>query len=310
MRIIGGLQDVIRRLASRNDPSPGARPPNPEILVFVPSYPGPKVATMECVLNLLYGWESLRTGINITLQLTGGAYIDAMRNSAILQMLKNPNCIGVLMIDHDAKFPSVPAIDKKGQRDPQAFNALRQLVQHDVDIVGALTTTRGFPLQLMCGTYKANAELDFLQDAKMGHPLSKKAFQVDWTACHFTYISRRAIGKIVDHYGADTNFFECSSRILVDDKRRAEVETVLERFKSGEIDAPTAMKKIAYWVDLAGVYQEDVSFCRRAKAAGCEIWIDPSFEVQHIGDYPYSRFDWLSQKMFQQEETKQAKQAS
>lgn len=32
---------------------------------------------------------------------------------------------------------------------------------------------------------------------------------------------------------------------------------------------------------------EDVSFCRKAKEAGYEIWVDPTIPVRHIGSYAY-----------------------
>ena len=41
---------------------------------------------------------------------------------------------------------------------------------------------------------------------------------------------------------------------------------------------------------------EDFSFCRKARLAGLEVWADPSFEVQHLGDYGYSRVDWIAQR--------------
>ncbi len=32
---------------------------------------------------------------------------------------------------------------------------------------------------------------------------------------------------------------------------------------------------------------EDLYFCRKARAAGLEVWCDPTLEVKHIGDYEY-----------------------
>ncbi len=32
---------------------------------------------------------------------------------------------------------------------------------------------------------------------------------------------------------------------------------------------------------------EDLYFCRKARAAGLEVWCDPTIEVKHIGDYEY-----------------------
>ena len=32
---------------------------------------------------------------------------------------------------------------------------------------------------------------------------------------------------------------------------------------------------------------EDLYFCRKARAAGLEVWCDPTIEVKHIGDFEY-----------------------
>jgi hypothetical protein len=32
---------------------------------------------------------------------------------------------------------------------------------------------------------------------------------------------------------------------------------------------------------------EDVYFCRKANMAGCEIWLDPTIDIEHIGIYHY-----------------------
>jgi GT2 family glycosyltransferase len=56
---------------------------------------------------------------------------------------------------------------------------------------------------------------------------------------------------------------------------------------------------------MTGNYSEDVAFCRRAKEAGVEIWVDPSFELQHMGLYPYTRLDWIGQKLARAEGEKE-----
>lgn len=41
------------------------------------------------------------------------------------------------------------------------------------------------------------------------------------------------------------------------------------------------------WFAFEGNMGEDVYFCRKATAAGYEIWCDPAVTVGHIGDYIY-----------------------
>ena len=310
MRLLKDLTGQLKNLYRGDVKTPAVKGGRgPTIHIFVPSYPGPKVKTMEAVLNLMFGWQELGTGIRLSLKLTGGAYIDVMRNEALVAMFKDPEALGILMVDHDAIFPNKTITDPKAKK-YDGYNALHQLYKQYKDIIGGLTTTRSMPIKMMCGGYTDVSSLACLDDMDKCHPLSSKPFMVEWTACHFTYISRRGAMKIVDHYGQDKHFFECGSRILLDNEKRAKIEEALAQHKAGEIDTQAFLKTMEYWVDLAGVFQEDVSFCRRARAAGCEIWIDPSFEVQHIGDYAYSRMDWLGQKMRQDEEAKEAEKAS
>ena len=250
---------------------------------------------MSCAIDTATGFNMLEMGIGVSIKLIGGAYIDVMRNEAIIDMLMDPNCIGTLMVDHDAVWPnSFPSV-KDGVRN-EGFNALYQLYKQDKDIVGALTTTRQMPIRLMCGTYTNDGQIAFLNDLADGHPRNGKMFKVDWTACHFTYVSRRGAIKIAQHYGSEKSFFESGTRIRHDDKNKTRLLEVMEQFKLGHIEREEAFERAVHAFDLAGVYQEDISFCQRAQAAGCEIWIDPCFEVQHIGDYAYSRVDWLGQK--------------
>lgn len=303
MRILPNLTDKVRGALNRAYIDSGAKK-GKIIHLFIPSYPGPKVKTMECALNMLYGFNELGTGIRTALKLVGGAYIDVMRNAALVEMLEDPKAIGVLMVDHDAIWVNRNHSIVNGKHD-DGFNALYRLMARDKDIIGALTTTRAMPIRLMCGAYTDEGGLAMLNDITKGHPSNGNPFQVEWTACHFTYISRRAALKIASHYGSDKHFFECASRIMVDVEKRTKVEELMDQFRAGKFDRDEALEKILLWVDMAGVWQEDVSFCRRARAAGCEIWIDPSFEVQHIGDYAYSRADWLGQKQREMEAERQ-----
>ncbi len=173
----------------------------------------------------------------------------------------------------------------------------------DKDIVGGLFTTKNMPVKLMCGSFDpANGHLSWLDDVSKGHPLNGTPFQVDWLGCHFLYISRRAVQKMVDHIGSHLTLFDCNSRLMVDARYSEPLNAALGEFSRGEITLEHIREKIALLVDHAGFFQEDVSFCRRAKDSGCEIWVDPCFEVQHVGEYNYGRMDWIAHKMAEDEE--------
>jgi len=32
---------------------------------------------------------------------------------------------------------------------------------------------------------------------------------------------------------------------------------------------------------------EDVNFCRKARKAGYNIWVDPTIQVRHLGEYAF-----------------------
>ncbi len=272
--------------------------------VYIPSYPGPKVFTIEAALQMTQSFGMFRSDTLCTLQLTGGAYLPLMRNMALREMIEQERAEGMLMIDHDAVWPNKYPDGKSDS----GFNALDRLLSLDKDIIGGLFTTRGMPIRLMCGGFDPeNGNLTWLDDVAKGHPLNATPFQVDWIGCHFLYISRRAAVKIANHVGSHLTLFDCHSRLMTDGRYNSQLDLALEEYKSGAIDLRAIKGTIEGLVDKAGFFQEDVSFCRRAKAAGCEIWVDPCFEVQHIGDYAYTRMDWVHQKV-QEEQAKEAAQ--
>lgn len=269
-------------------------PKKKTVTVFVPSYPGPKVLTMESMLLMTESFPLFRPNYQCRLELTAGAYLPLMRNLAMRRMIEDDRSEGILYVDHDAHWPTVIP----SRESPRGFNALDRLISRDKDIIGGLFTTRTMPISLMCGTFDpATGGLVWLDDMTKGHPLSKDPFQVDWVGCHFLYISKRAALKVADHVGSHKTLFDCNSRLMIDGRYNVPLDRALEQFRTGEIDLAAVKQQIERLTDQAGFFQEDVSFCRRAKAAGCEIWIDPSFEVQHIGDYAYGRMDWAAQKL-------------
>jgi len=266
------------------------------VTVFVPSYPGPKVLTMESLLTMTESLHMFRPDHQVRLELTAGAYLPLMRNLALRRMVEEDKSVGILMVDHDAYWPTVLPKKVKGNgKVLEGFNALDRLISLDKDIVGGLFTTRAMPIQLMCGGFNpADGGLVWLDDVAKGHPLNSEPFQVDWIGAHFLYISKKAALKIAEHVGSYKTLFDCNSRLMIDGRYNSQLDLSLEEYKSGTIDRDAVKKRIETLVDHAGFFQEDVSFCRRAKAAGCEIWVDPKFEVQHIGDYSYGRMDWLA----------------
>lgn len=48
-----------------------------------------------------------------------------------------------------------------------------------------------------------------------------------------------------------------------------------------------------YFASLGDQYMgEDIYFCKKAGDAGFDVWVDPTIEIGHIGDYTYDRKDY------------------
>lgn len=41
------------------------------------------------------------------------------------------------------------------------------------------------------------------------------------------------------------------------------------------------------WFPCVFPVGEDIAFCEHARAAGLEVWCDPTFKIDHLGDYHY-----------------------
>jgi glycosyltransferase involved in cell wall biosynthesis len=69
--------------------------------------------------------------------------------------------------------------------------------------------------------------------------------------------------------------------------RCAAVGTGFMAINIARLTACMAPPCFAYFSEGAGFGGEDVAFCRRARAAGLEVWCDPTIPLQHIGDFAY-----------------------
>lgn len=270
------------------------RGPNQRVRVFMPSYPGPKIYTMNCLLEMLHGFGTLGTPYDVVFRMGGGAYLNTLQNDAMCQFLEDELAVGLLLVEHDAIWPNAGTRDRDGKKLPP-FNALHRLMSRGKDIIAGFATNRSMPVKMMAGWYKPNGDLRPVEDPDIVDPRNGTPFEVEWAATHFMYVTRAAAVKIAEHQGTPLAMFDCSAKLFEVAPTSMRLSEMLAEHRAGGITETEFRVELGRLLDMAGYYQNDISFCRRARAAGCEIWVDPSFEVQHIGDYSYSRHDWMGQ---------------
>jgi hypothetical protein len=267
------------------------------VRVFMPSYPGPKIQSVNCLVETVHHFQN-HWPMNVVMRLAGSAYLNSLQNEAIAQMIDEEDCVGLLLAEHDAIWPPPqPArVAEDGTHRPP-FNALQRLMSRDKDIVAGFATNRTQPVKMMAGWFLPNGDLRGVDDPKIVDPQNGQPFEVDWAATHFMYISRPAAVRIAEHAGSHLTLFDPATKLFSREDLERRVKNLLNCYQREGCSYEILCKDLEGLINLAGSYQNDISFCRRAKAAGCEIWVDPSFEVQHMGDYPYSRNDWIGQHM-------------
>jgi hypothetical protein len=303
---MGGLSKFLRR----HEKIPIVGKGSKHLRVFMPSYPGPRIESIQCLDETCHHFLN-HYPMSLFKRLSGGAYLNTLQNVAMADMIDDEDAVGLMMVEHDAVWPTAPAREVDGVKRP-AFNAFQRLISRDKDIIGALCTNRKLPVKLMAGWYHENGDLRGVEDPALGDPQNSTPFEVDWIATHFLYVSRKAAVRIAEHVGSHLALFDCMTKV---DSRKDTSEALCKlamRYADDhgepdeDINSQEFVAEVVKLVDMVGYYQNDISFCKRAKAAGCEIWVDPSFEVQHVGDYPYSRNDWIGQKMLEQERAEKA----
>lgn len=290
-QIKDGAKSAKERIA------PLAKVKRKSIMINVACYKTPHPQTMMAVQNLMHHFQSFEMGIDILYRMNTASDVTAMRNDSLADWDNMPNCIGALYIDDDMMFNVGGGKSGKGDN-VHGFNPLQRLLMRDKDIIGALCTTRQMPIRTNAGYQADDGNAHQLTDPELITPMNATPFEVDYLGFGFIYIQRRAILKMLHHLKIPANKLfdaEVMWHYLPDADKSLD-QILLGLAARGIPRTRDAIKKqIDLFMRRAVHMSEDWSFCRKAKESGCEVWVDPSFEVQHIGDYPYSRMDWLAQ---------------
>lgn len=262
------------------------------VMIGVPMYRFTHPRTVISINNLVNNFVKQAIGA-IALRYVTSTWIPIARNKLMLAC-EREGAEGILFVDDDMSFHSGGG-EQPG--DP-GFNPLVRLMERDVDICAAMCSNRSMPPSIMCGWEKPDGMVNLVNDSDMISPRNRTPFQVDYTGFGFIYIRSTAIKKIRDYLGTDDpHFFNIESNWHFQDESREMVAEALRSIQDGEdpdAAAESIMQKINHQIRRSTFLGEDYSFCRKAREAGCEIWVDPSFEVRHHGDYPYTRLDWLA----------------
>lgn len=296
----GGIKKFIARQRAALEAKYLIKGTGKSVRIFMPMYPAPNPNTVTCLLGLVQGFAGLGTPYDTKLSFKTGSLISHLRSESGREFIEDDESVGMLCIDADAIWPNGSALDAAGKA-VQGFNALDRLMSRDKDIVGALCTNRSIPTVIAAGWFDGEGSLSRVEDENQGHPLNSTPFQVDWIGMHFTYVTRRAALKIANHIDQHAFLFEPESRLWDRPEKMAEVGRLLEAYKAGTHDVDDVVATLKRLFNASGYYPEDVAFCRRAKDAGVEVWVDPSFDVGHFGEYRYTRMDWIGQKMLARE---------
>lgn len=133
-----------------------------------------------------------------------GTYVHTARNRLLMRMIED-NCTHMLWIDSDMRFPP---------------NALQQLLQRDVNMVGINYTTRGLPPRYvaikristaddldgeLCETHEDSTGIEEVEALGFGMVLMKASLfnNMDFSSPMFWY---EMIGDTVHHIGEDVYF--------------------------------------------------------------------------------------------------------
>lgn len=260
------------------------------IVVAVPMHKTPEPKMIINMLDVCNDFINQGTDHVIGQMLQCDSRLEDAEGKALKACVDDPTSVGVLFWEDDMVVPF--RVAEKGH--DAAFNPILRLMSHDKDIIGAAYTTR---LQQECRPIMGQANEEGLPRCitEEGQwPITTEPFRCDFVGMGFTWVSRRAILRMMDVLGDDCRkFFEPESVAFME----RHVEFRLDGFLKEQPTARAVLDFVNREIRLSAWMKTDYAFCHRARECGLEVWCDPSFGVAHLGTYGYTREFWLAGKM-------------
>lgn len=237
------------------------------IIVAVAVYRTPNAKTIMAVQDLINRYHSAYPDDDVIYKMDTGSDISAARNGTIAAARQIDDLKGVLFVDDDMVFQVTTD-----------FDPLSRLISRDKPIVGALCTSHGMPLFLNAANKTPDGLWAMIDDMNIGDPRTGKLARLDYLGFGLMYVSARAIETMTYHFKEAPLFNE-------------------EVFwRTSDLALPITPDHIDRMIREAPRMKEDFAFCHKAGLAGLEVWADTTFMVDHVGDYPYNRWDWAAAK--------------
>lgn len=268
------------------------RPLTQKVLLILPSYKSVSPLTTVCIAHLS---DRRRVGLMANWD---DAFVAHTRNNCAREALKT-QFDWYLWMDDDMVVPCGHAPWFKAYcgwpKFPDkfaGFNAIDRLLSHQKTVVGGLYFGRrpgAGPVYAEGMSIKSDA--DYARTAP--HDLIKPT---NWVGFGCTLTHRSVFEDIVKKYPAlNGHWFTSSEHKLLDD-----VEATVKMLGEGPMDGEKALKALqmlenarthATKVSNMGV-GEDVIFCRRAREAGHQIYVDMGLVCGHVGHRVYPDNLW------------------
>lgn len=275
----------IERIIRSSVPVVGKKKPT-TVVFSMNMYRYPHPRTVNVAERMLNDLQSNRPDIDVIMGRTLATGLIAARR-AQFEITLAQDADYLCIVDDDMFWPQTPE-----------FNALEALLAHDRDVMSAVCFTRHMPMACMVSISEDGSEkLTDTALIKAGRP-----FKAKWTGFGFILIKRKVIDKLADYCGGVRNIPNFES----DWRKAPQAVDMLTAAKT-----PEEIMDAVDWIQRRAThFYEDYSFCKKAKECGFEIWVDPSFEVAHIGDYDYGVADWIYMMDRHQKETANAGDSS
>jgi hypothetical protein len=280
-------------------------PTKKKLLIAVASYRSPKVETTKGIYRMMHTPGELGLPYDVDLRMTSHTSTIRARNEHMEYFLEHGHD-ACLMVDDDMQWPVSDAITSDGTN-VTGFCPLIRLLERDKDVISALCTNRKIPTEIMAGHEEADGTCRMLNTPE--EVMEPGVVPIDFFGFGMVLIRRRAVLKMLDHYGPKCNFWfaEWNTYRSLPAVNRAVADRIalLRSRPQRDDDVDTLLDEIEDLQRKGTLLGQDFAFCKRARMAGVELWLDRTFDVHHIGDYGYSRIDWLGQYNYFQERLKQ-----